>query len=129
MFVRSRGVAPLLALLQTASLPSSQVSARVLIAALELTNAFVRGDPPLLEMLCLLGIVPIMLRFCAATTSLPLAVAVRVEAAEFTSLLASGSATTRQMLVACGGLNVLAALCGEERELARWGVEGACCVL
>jgi serine/threonine protein kinase len=140
VFVRSRGIAPLVALVP-ASGPWGR-SPRVALAALGLLNALVRDDTKLLEMLTLVGLVPeVLARLeggrnfefsppnvgrsdpAAASGRSPadrsasgadlgarVRAKIRREASAFVLRLARSSPTGRQMLVACGGLRTLARL-------------------
>ena len=75
----------------------------LLAAAMQLLNSVVADDTPVLESLCLVGIVPIVTRLAAPAHS----AALRGLAATFVERLCSTSAHTVQMFVACGGLPVL----------------------
>jgi hypothetical protein len=72
-------------------------------ASLRLLLSVVANDTPVLESLCLVGIVPIVNELTAARHHRSL----RRHAAEFVERLCSTSAHTVQMFVACGGLSVL----------------------
>jgi hypothetical protein len=74
-------------------------------AALDLLLAVVADDAPVLESLCLVGIVPIVNQL--TDKSAPGGRATRARAASFVELLCSTSGHTVQMFVACGGLAVL----------------------
>ena len=71
--------------------------------ALELLLAVVAGDTPVLESLCLVGIVPLV----AALTNRAHRRSIRNAAATFIALLCRTSVHTVQMFVACGGVPVL----------------------
>lgn len=72
-------------------------------AAMELLLAVVADDTPVLEALCLVGVVPIVSRLSGPAHAQPL----RARAARFLVLLCTTSAHTAQMFLACGGLSVL----------------------
>ena len=80
-----------------------QPAREVAEAALELLLAVVADDAPVLEALCLVGLVPIVARLSGPAHAQPL----RARAARFLVLLCTTSAHTAQMFLACGGLGVL----------------------
>lgn len=95
-FLAQAGVVSIMELLQ-------QPNRSVAEAALELLLAVVADDAPVLESLCLVGLVPIVARLSGPSHAQPL----RARAARFLLLLCTTSAHTVQMFLACGGLAVL----------------------
>jgi hypothetical protein len=75
----------------------------LLAAALQLLNAVIANDTPVLESLCLIGIVPIVNGLAGPQHNPRL----RDLAATFVEQLCGTSELTVQMFVACGGLPVL----------------------
>lgn len=82
-----------------------QQDANLCAAALDLLLAVVAEDAPVLESLCLVGVVPIVNQLTAKNA--PGGRPTRSRAASFVELLCSTSGHTVQMFVACGGLAVL----------------------
>ena len=70
---------------------------QVVLAGLELANALVAGDASVMETMCLVGIVPTIARFAAASW----ARGIRLQAALFVQQLCRTSLATAQMFVAC----------------------------
>lgn len=65
--------------------------------ALELANVLVAGDPAILEAVCLVGVIPAVTRFAAASVSQD----IRAQVATFVHHLCHLSTSTLQMFVAC----------------------------
>ena len=99
-FLGQAGIITLMEMLQ-------QPDASLRAASMRLLLAVVADDTPVLESLCLVGMVPIVNRLTAAEHSQ----ALRSLAASFVERLCSTSAHTVQMFVACGGLTVLVGVC------------------
>lgn len=97
-FLAKAGVVSIMEMLQ-------QYDATLCAAALDLLLAVVADDAPVLESLCLVGVVPIATQLTAKTA--PGGRPTRTRAASFVELLCSTSGHTVQMFVACGGLAVL----------------------
>lgn len=95
-FLAQAGAVSIMELLQ-------QPAREVAEAALELLLAVVADDAPVLEALCLVGLVPAVARLSGPAHAPPL----RARAARFLVLLCTTSAHTAQMFLACGGLGVL----------------------
>ncbi len=70
---------------------------QVVLAGLELANALVASDASVMETMCLVGIVPTIARFAAASW----ARGIRLQAALFVQQLCRTSLATAQMFVAC----------------------------
>lgn len=70
---------------------------QVVLAGLELANALVASDASVMETMCLVGIVPTIARFAAASW----ARGIRLQAALFVQKLCRTSLATAQMFVAC----------------------------
>jgi hypothetical protein len=97
-FLAKAGVVSIMEMLQ-------QQDASLCAAALDLLLAVVADDAPVLESLCLVGLIPIVNHLTAENA--PGGRATRSRAARFVELLCSTSGHTMQMFVACGGLAVL----------------------
>lgn len=69
----------------------------MVLAGLELANALVANNASVMETMCLVGIVPTVARFAAATW----ARGIRLQAAHFVQQLCRTSLATAQMFVAC----------------------------
>ncbi len=70
---------------------------QVVLAGLELANALVASDASVMETMCLVGSVPTIARFAAASW----ARGIRLQAALFVQQLCRTSLATAQMFVAC----------------------------
>lgn len=101
-FLAKAGVVSIMEMLQ-------QHDSTLCAAALDLLLAVVADDAPVLESLCLVGVVPIVNQLTAKTA--PGGHPSRSRAARFVELLCSTSGHTVQMFVACGGLAVLVEVC------------------
>ena len=101
-FLAKAGVVSIMEMLQ-------QHDATLCSAALDLLLTVVSDDAPVLESLCLVGVVPIATQLTAK--SAPGGRPTRARAAKFVELLCSTSGHTVQMFVACGGLAVLVEVC------------------
>lgn len=97
-FLAKAGVVSIMEMLQ-------QHDSALCAAALDLLLTVATGDAPVLESLCLVGVVPIATQLTAKTA--PGGRPTRARAAKFVELLCSTSGHTVQMFVACGGLAVL----------------------
>ncbi|KAK9810498.1 hypothetical protein WJX72_011817 [[Myrmecia] bisecta] len=97
-------------------------SQKVALAALELANALVSGEVHIIESVCLVGMVPAVTRYAAASWPRSL----RTQAALFIERLCTASLATAQMLVACQGLPMLVSLvednAAEKSQLTQIGL-------
>ncbi|DBA67330.1 TPA: hypothetical protein ACH3X2_001627 [Trebouxia sp. C0005] len=116
VFLAEGGVIALMELLE-------ERSTKVVLAGLELANALVASDASVMETMCLVGIVPTIARFAAASW----ARGIRLQAALFVQQLCRTSLATAQMFVACQGLPVLVGLIednvAESGKLTEIGVD------
>ena len=95
-------------------------NANVIYALLKLINLIITSNQSFLQSLCLVGLIPAIIRFAAphptsplppsSTVSLPL---LRLEAANFIRQFCYTSDYTRKMFIACDGLSVLIAFLTE----------------
>ena len=76
---------------------ATRILVQVVLAGLELANALVISDASVLETMCLVGIVPTVARFAAASWPR----GIRLQAALFVQQLCRTSLATAQMFVAC----------------------------
>jgi hypothetical protein len=110
-FVRRHGAYLLLeGLAREAARPDS----RLLAALVRLASEVGQASPALLEDLCLLGLLPCLLRVLPRAAR-PL----RAELARFVRAACSASALSLQTFVACGGAQALASLLASEYEQSR----------
>lgn len=86
------------------------------MAGLQLLLRVVADDSPVLESLCLVGMLPIVNRLTATDCSAKL----RSIAASFVERLCATSAHTVQMFVACGGIPVLVGVRGPRPPAVRY---------
>jgi hypothetical protein len=95
-FLSQAGIITLMEMLQQSDSP-------LRVAAMRLLLTIVADDTPVLESLCLVGMVPIVSKLTTAEHGNTL----RGLAASFVERLCGTSAHTVQMFVACGGVSVL----------------------
>eukprot|EP00250_Pteridium_aquilinum_P022298 c25342_g1_i2 orf=635-4657(+) len=76
---------------------------RVLLAALQVINQLAKDNPTFLENACLVGMIPVIMRFAVSECSKEM----RMQAALFVGQLCQTSSSTLQMFIACRGLPVL----------------------
>uniref|UniRef100_A0A7S2WEB9 non-specific serine/threonine protein kinase n=1 Tax=Mucochytrium quahogii TaxID=96639 RepID=A0A7S2WEB9_9STRA len=102
------GVIPIMEMLEMSSKD-------VLHAVLKVVGQIIENDREFQELLSLAGLIPIVAKFCRPSVSRP----IRLQAASLVKQFLKTSVVTLQMLVACGGLPVLAELlipCEHEGE-------------
>lgn len=99
-FLNQAGIITLMEMMQ-------QPDTSLRMAAMQLLLRIVAEDTPVLESLCLVGMLPIVNRLTAIDCSAKL----RSIAASFVERLCATSAHTVQMFVACGGIPVLVGVC------------------
>lgn len=76
---------------------------KVILATLRVVNQIVKNNPGILEILCLVGILPTVMRFSNTEYSTD----VRMEACTFIHRVVHAGSLTMQMFIACRGLPVL----------------------
>lgn len=113
------GVTPVMEMLEVSS-------TQAVYAVLYVLNQLIEGNSEYLEQLCLVGAVPLVLRF-----SVPEAPRlIRLQAALFVREVTHAGGMTLQMLVACGGLPVLVAFLegdyNDNKEIVFMAIDGIC---
>mmetsp|Transcript_71417 Transcript_71417/g.118681 ORF Transcript_71417/g.118681 Transcript_71417/m.118681 type:complete len:1176 (-) Transcript_71417:366-3893(-) len=123
LFMSEHGMLPLLHMLKIT------ISTKVIHKLLELQNVILeRGDSAVCETVCLLGIVPAVLRFVEPHNP----ESTRLEAARFMHTMCTRSMLTLQMFVACYGLPALVRLLlspATSHELVRFSIDSIKAVL
>jgi hypothetical protein len=113
------GVTPVMEMLEVSS-------TQAVYAVLYVLNQLIEGNPEYLEQLCLVGAVPLVLRF-----SVPEAPRlIRMQAALFVREVTHAGGVPLQLLVACGGLPVLVAFLegdyNDNKEMVFMAIDGIC---
>jgi hypothetical protein len=113
------GVTPVMEMLEVSS-------TQAVYAVLYVLNQLIEGNPEYLEQLCLVGAVPLVLRF-----SVPEAPRlIRMQAALFVREVTHAGGVPLQLLVACGGLPVLVAFLegdySDNKEIVFMAIDGIC---
>ena len=114
--ITHRGVIPIMEMLDV---PNPQI----LNAVLSVVNQAIEDNAELIENLCLVGLVPTVMRF-AGSTMRP----IRIQAAEFVRQMLATSTLTLQMFIACRGLPVLVTFLDydyeENRDIVFMAIDG-----
>lgn len=121
LIMRAHGLIPILEVLDECTVKSY---AAIVLQLLRIINALISNDVEVQQHLCNAGGIPIMTKF--AETKFPNDI--RLEAAAFVRQMYQTSATTLQLLICAGGLNVLIDFLKEDydeaKDLVLIGVNG-----
>ena len=112
--ITHRGVIPIMEMLDV---PNPQI----LHAVLSVVNQAIEDNAELIENLCLVGLVPTVMRFAGSHVR-----PIRIQAAEFVRQMLATSTLTLQMFIACRGLPVLVTFLDydENRDVVFMAIDG-----
>lgn len=116
--VTSHGLLPIVEVLENCTLSDLQLH------LLKIINELIYDDQDLQETLCLLGGIPVIIRYASSSYSGE----IRKQVAHFVEQVCKASNKTLEMFISCGGLKVLVQFVeedlGHERNLVLVGVTG-----